>query len=340
MTPQFSLDKKLWPAPLPQVGAVLYLDTEIDPPDYTGGKRWKLTGSCVLVAPDKILTVGHTLTARSEILPEGHYAAFFPYVGLVPIHGLQWEDKQLLGDNLALATLATPVKSWQPFRPFYESRKGFRRSASAWVCGYGIWKNSPLSDLEGLQQQHLVPLGPPKKKWRMDNLDVSWSSERNGGMAMGRGNSGGPLLWSDPLLVIGINREVLGDQQMASRITRDRMNKWLDAALSLSSPAPPPPPAPETAWKLLQITADQDVVTQLKVPEGTKSVRATLNASAGLRLRMDLPGSPQTATGRFLSREAPVTEGQQVIDITVGRAPRSPFRTDAKVLAQLCVLFE
>jgi hypothetical protein len=337
MSPQ-NLSEKSWPDPLPQVGAVLYLDTEVSPPDYTGGKRWKLTGSCVLVSPDQILTIGHTLAARSEILPEGHYAAFFPYEGLVPITGLLWEDKQISGDNLALADLGRRVVRWPQLRPFYNDTKGFKHSVSAQVCGYGVWRGSPLGGLEGLQQQHLVPLGAGSGKLRIDHLDISWSSHGMSGLVMGRGNSGGPLLWSERPLVVGINREVAGDQQVASWITNDRMSKWLDAGAL--HPAAHATPALKTAWKLLEITPEKGAAARFEVPAGAKRVHATLNASPGLRLRMDLPGDHNTNTGRFLSREAPLPEGAEEVVITVGRAPRSPYKAGQKVLAQLCLLFK
>ncbi len=342
MTPQSN-----WPDPIPQVGAVLYLDSEIDAPDYTGGKRWKLTGSCVLVAPDRILTVGHTLAARSQIMAPGHYAAFFPYAGLFPIDpNLEWETNQVPGDNLALATLQGPVTHLPPLRPSKISSI-YKYSGQAFVCGYGRWTSSPLGDHEGLQQQHLVPLGPPQGRsspagWEhYDNLDLSWSSGENSGLTIGRGNSGGPFLWSnDSDQVIGISREVMGDQQVGSWITHNRIS-WLNSSLPPAGQAPPHLPR---EWKLLELTEDKEEIAQFGVPEGAQRVRATLNASPGLRLQMEITppvgGTPQNSTGRFLYRESELPAGTQTVIIRVGRVPRSPYTSGKQVQAQLCVLFE
>lgn len=339
MTPQSPVD---WPDPLPQVGAVLYLDSEIgpDPPDYTGGKHWKLTGSCVLVAPDRILTIGHTLAARSEILPAGRYAAFFPYIGLIPVNtNLEWETNQTRGDNLALATLEGRVEHLPPLRP-YKILSSYKYSKQALVCGYGRWVKSPLGDHEGLQQQHLVSLGPSEEGgWEhYDNLDLSWSSREHGDMAAGRGNSGGPFLWSESHEVVGISREVAGDQQIGSWIGHDRM-EWLQKLVTTDGSTPDL----TKEWSLLTLTPDKGEVRQFSVPKEAKRVRATLNASPGLRLRMEmtpLVGEPKTSTGRFLCRESELPEGTKEVVIRVDRAPRSPYQTGKQVLAQLCVLFE
>lgn len=337
-----------WPDPLPQVGAVLYLDSEIgpNPPDYTGGKHWKLTGSCVLIAPDRILTIGHTLAARSEALPDGHYAAFFPYLGLVPIVPidenapvwLEWEPNQTKGDNLAVARLQEPVNHWLPLQPFYE--RGWKnRLDHALVCGYGDWRKGglPVGDFEGLQQQHPVALGSQQS---VAKLDLRWSSRKNEGLAASRGNSGGPVLWSEDHRVVGINREVDGDRQLSSWVTRERM-AWLKPVSLLAGPGQVSAPRKQE-WKLLTLTPEKEATAEFPVPEEAKLVRATLNASSGLRLRMEMTptvGEPKTSTGRFLCRESELPEGTQKVVIRVGRAPRSPYLDGQQVLAQLCVLF-
>lgn len=333
--------------PLPQVGAVLYLDSEIgpNPPDYTGGKHWKLTGSCVLVAPDRILTIGHTLAARSEILPAGRYAAFFPYVGLVPIvpipkDGLEWEPDQVRGDNLALAKLENPVKSWLPLQPFYEKGWKKRLDDALVCCGYGYWRKGglPLGGFEGLQQQHQVDLGSQKS---VDNLDLRWSSSKNEGLAAGRGNSGGPLLWSGEHRVVGINREVVGDRQLSSWITRDRM-KWLEPVSTPPDPGQISAPLKQE-WELLTLTPEEGQERRFEPPKKARHVRATLNASPGLRLRMEMTpalSESKTSTGRFLYRESELPEGTKEVVIRVDRAPRSPYQAGKQVLGQLCVLFE
>jgi hypothetical protein len=328
---------------------VLYLDSELpDPPDYTGGKHWKLTGSCVLVAQDWILTIGHTLAARDEMPLDGHYAAFFPYVGLVPIipmdeeglKWLEWEVDQTKGDNLALARLKEPVKYWLPLQPFYERGWKSRLDHALVCCGYGYWQKGglPLGGFEGLQQQHQVDLGSQKS---VDNLDLRWSSSKNEGLSAGRGNSGGPLLWSGDHRVVGINREVAGDRQLSSWITRNRM-KWLKPVSTPSGPGQISAPLKQE-WSLLTLTPEDGEERQFEVPEKAQRVRATLNASPGLRLRMEMTptlGEAKTSTGRFLCRESELPKDTKEVVIRVDRAPRSPYQAGKQVLAQLCVLFE
>lgn len=352
--------------PLAQVGAVLYYDSELDTPalpDYKqGGKHWKLAGSCVLVSPTQILTIGHILGGHGESAAalRKYYSIFFPYAGFFTLsqkNPLQWETKQTLGDNLALATLSEPITAWPPIPPLkIEGRLKYKDQAT--VYGYGSWPESEFGSIEGLQQQLLVELGPPNvPRWRekpgwkhYDNLDVSWSSWENGKKTIGRGNSGGPFLWSKngSPSVIGITREVNKDQQVGSWISRDR-RRWLKEA-PLSQNATVSPAADWKAWQLLSLDADGYQVIPFAVPPGATRVQATLNASQGMRLQMDIVPANQTASliarlkaddeasGQFLARKLDVTS--EVKEFAVGVCPVTAAPKRAKgVLAQLCVLF-
>src|SRR5262249_35067157 len=137
--------------------------------------------------------------------------------------------------NLALAELSGKLDAWPAIRPLKIDGQ-MKYDGMATICGYGSWPDSGFGNVEGLQQQLRVELGPPKvQPWREspgwahhDHLDVSWSSAANKGKTVGRGNSGGPFLWLENGVpaVIGITREVNKDQQVGSWISQDR-NSWL-----------------------------------------------------------------------------------------------------------------
>jgi hypothetical protein len=342
--------------PLPQVGAVLCYDSELDAPRrYDGNKHWKLTGSCVLLAPQTILTIGHTMVPRDQSPERGRFAAFFPYTGLLPIAEMHWES-QVRGDNLALARLEEPVPIWPPLRQKKIS-SAFKTEGRALVCGYGSWsgESAPFEGLQGLQQQNDVSLGPPEapgqEGWRhYDNLDLSWSAAENRLIA-GRGNSGGPFLFAQDdgsRVVAGISRENTGDQQAGSWITWQR-TRWLAGAI----PEPDQGGAgPRSDWRPLRITAEEGRAERFAVPPGTRQIRVTLNASQGMRLQIGVVPSSQAdgllarlvddkeAAGRFLCRTADLPEGTGEITVGVCRVASSPVQAgQEEVLAQLCVAF-
>jgi hypothetical protein len=350
------------PKPLPQVGAVLRFDSEISPPDFRGGKHWKLAGSCVLLSQNRCLTIGHILGGRWERIAASRHAVFFPYEGFFALSGspLEWEDKQTPGDNLALVDLARPVDHWPPLRHL-RIRGVYRKTGSAFVCGYGCWPGSPFGRLEGLQQQHLVHLGPPHDVppqkvpgWRRyDRIDMSWSSMANRLHTAGRGNSGGPFLWQDngSLFVVAITREVQRDQQVGSWIGNDR-TRWLDHELNgqLQAAGHPWTAPLSTAWELLSFGAREGKLIRLPVPPGATLAKATLNACQGVRLQMEVVPEAQDdslldrvkgndeASGQFLDRTCKLPEKTQEISIGVAAVARAQARSE-RVFAQLCVLF-
>jgi hypothetical protein len=350
--------------PLPQVGAALYYDSKLDAPNLFGGKQggknWKLAGSCVLVSPTRILTIGHILGGHGESNSDLHkdYAVFFPYEGFFKLseNPLEWEKDQTPGDNLALATLSGEMDHWAPIHPLKIDGQ-MKYVSKATIYGYGSWPGSGFGNIEGLQQQVTVELGPPKpQQWRehpgwkhYDHLDVSWSSWRNGGQTAGRGNSGGPFLWLEngSPSVVGITREVNQDQQVGSWIGRDRSD-WLKKALPSQNGAVTPTLV-HRDWRPLRID-DKGQVVSLTAPSGATRVRATLNASQGMELQMGIVEGGQTngllaklakdeeASGQFLARELDLTAGATQITVGVCPVALAPKRVSS-VLAQLCVLF-
>ena len=109
--------------PIPQVGALLDLDTGFTLPKESfreGCKYWQLNGSCILVAPRKILTVSHVLEKNSPM------AAFFPYAGLFKLTSdslfEKFRDEKERptngwdGDRLVLVDLDESVKSIVPLK--------------------------------------------------------------------------------------------------------------------------------------------------------------------------------------------------------------------------------
>ena len=337
------------PEPLPQVGAMLCLDTELSGDFANGSKYWKLAGSCVLVAPELVLTIGHILGEREQPPRLERYRAFLPYQGLLEFDEAkppQWEP-QVAGDNLALIRLKKSVEKWAPLPPRKVHKK---EQADALVCGYGSWPRSFLGRLEGIQQQRSVRLPrykDPDLSFRVDNLDLSWSASENNGLIPGRGNSGGPMLKlqkeSPARSVIGILREAGKDQQAGSWITEQRW-AWLKDLVQ------PQTPDLEHRYRLLEISGMPGELIPLEVPEGATSVRATLNASQGMRLQMGIVPADESAgllqgladddhaSGRFLCRTLDGLEGAKEIAIGVCPVARAPIRAK-EVLAQLCVVF-
>ena len=224
-------------SPLPQVGAVLELDTDLDVDGIEqGNKHWILRGSCALVAPDRVLTIVHIL----DLDPGIRSAVFLPYEGIFLLSGESLKEPQKIGDNLALVRLLRRVPRTPPLG-YRRIRSRYKYTGYAEAAGYGLWRGGPHGDLDGLQQRFTVDLGPPPRgsgaSWqRYDNLDLSWSSAMNGGLVAGRDNSGGPMLWGsdgggdggDGFDVVGIHREEKGDQQIGSWIGKDRRD-WLAA---------------------------------------------------------------------------------------------------------------
>lgn len=349
--------------PLPQVGAVLYLDTELGAGDrFSGHKHWKLVGSCTLVGRQHVLTVAHVLGGRwtpHETMRRYH-AVFLPYEGLFAIDGEPEWEPQVEGDNLVLVKLAGQIDHCAPFRP-WTTQSLVRYDGRASVHGYGSWPRSDRGRLQGVQQGYEVELGPPLGEndeqpaaWqRYHILDVSFSAAEND-VIIGRANSGGPFLWrlNGSSVVTGISRETQGDQQAGSWIGWTR-RRWLKAQL-LSFPTEPLSAPLATSWQLLRINGEADPAeggaeVRLPVPAGATGVKATLNASDGLRLQMKVvPGEKANNlrdlshddknSGQFLFRTTKLPPNTEEIVIGVCRVASAPVRAE-EVVAQLCVLF-
>ncbi len=92
------------------------------------------------------------------------------------------------------------------------------------------------------------------------------------------------------------------------------------------------------------------VTVSLAVPERASQIKATLNATEGLRLQMTLESAADSrrifertkdddrASGQFLYREKALAEGTRHVTICVAPVARAPARIDG-VIAQLCVMF-
>jgi hypothetical protein len=342
---------RLFPEIVPQVGANLYLDTALDPPcPERGHHRWLLSGSCVLVAPDKVLTIGHALSRT------GRHAVFLPFEGIVHI------DADLVrqfpyGDSVVLATLTRRVETAAPV-PYWKLWKSRLRRSEAWVGGFGDWKGIDGAEQDGIQRLVKVRMGIPGrhegKSLREDNLDISWWSLHNDGVEALLDNSGGTLLLPgfrrrDSLSVVALTRERKGPLQICSWVTRDRDN-WLRKHLGWSRwHRPEKEPLARHVHEL--VIGREGAVVHLPVPSGGASeVRATLSATAGLRLQMKIRPDPEPASflrdlsvekessGRFLCRSEPIDPGTN--EIAIGIAPVIPSPVGAEqVQAQLCCMF-
>jgi hypothetical protein len=329
---------------IPQVGAILHLDTTLSHPGAElGNKHWMLDGSCVLVAPDRILTVRHTLgkTALS--------GAFFPYEGIVPIEDERMED-YTYGDTVCLCRLKWAVRYSPPMHYDYTSRTKLH---SAVVAGFGMWNRAGWEQ-DGIQRSSEVELHMPGKEDHErygDNLDICWWSPWNDGLRAERNNSGGPLLLReiDGHTLLGLNRETKQDQQAASRITRERL-VWLDGELDGVSCRPIDRPVQREAGKALSLRHDGWACESFEVPLGATKVHATLSATPGLRLQMGFaePGEEEWLrdrvkqndenSGRFLYRCEPLPAGISKLIVGVAPVAAAPARAESAD-AQLCCMF-
>lgn len=343
---------RLYPEVVPQVGANLYLDTALDPPDVKCGSRhWLLSGSCVLVAPNQILTIGHALSRT------GTYAAFFPFEGIVLLEG-EPVPQFSYGDSVVLATLERDLETVAPL-PYWKVRKRRLQREQAWVGGFGDWKGVPGAEEDGLQRLVRVELGGlprsyERRRVREDKLDISWWSLHNEGVEALLDNSGGPLLWqrrvdSDPPFgVVGVTREHLGPQQVCSWITQTR-DSWLRELVGRRRWARPAvEPRGREARHL--VVGGAGHVERVHVPPGASRIQATLSATAGFRLQMGVRPAPAPegflqdlaedthASGRFLYRERNLDPNTREIVIGVVPVAKVPAEAD-EVQAQLGCMF-
>lgn len=345
-------DASVYPEILPQVGANLYLDSALRPADLRCGSRhWLLSGSCVLVAPNRILTIGHALGRT------GTYAAFFPYEGIVllerdPI------PQYSHGDSVVLATLDRDVETVAPL-PYWRVWKRRLQRKQAWVGGFGDWKGVPGAEEDGLQRLVKVEIGglpgsyEGRRVWEHP-LDISWWSLDNRDVEALLDNSGGPLLWprrrraNPPFGVVGVMREHLGPQQICSWVTRSRdsfLRQWVGRDRWAR---PAVEPKGREARRL--VVGGAGNLERLRVPDGATRVRATLSATGGLRLQMTIETGPVAegvlsdlatkyeASGRFLCREESLGTGTEEIVIAIAPVAGVPAEAD-RVDAQLCCMF-
>lgn len=349
-------------APLPQVGAVLAFDSELVKPDvekhdFRGHRHWKLIGSCVLVAPSRILTLNHVFQRSSPV------AVFVPYEGLFALGDGIEQQGEHRGDNLILCSLKPrggnggqlphvaklhPPKEYAPFQK--ESR--------ATACGFGQWPtNVDFEGLNGLQQRHSVRLEQRRRKhWTTNKYDVFWSSEDMGNLEVGRHNSGGPLFVErkSELSVIGLIREKFEDLQIASWMDGER-KEWLREELkNLQSENKDGFSGKRFYQDFSLDVGDPGALFKLELPSGTKRVQATLNASDGIRLQMKIGMAEEAngflqgmaagdapSSGRFLYEEL-ILDGQaesvkREVLVGVVPSPAGPPKAQ-RVIAQLSVL--
>ena len=332
--------------PLPQVGALLDLDSALELHDEIfkkGCKHWQLNGSCILMAPDKILVISHALEKQSRM------AAFFPYAGLFELTK-ESDEKGEIGDPLVVVKLARSVECVKPLT--WRRKKKPRKGHKQIVCGFGTWPNQLFSfgdsnqtidgnELEGLQvRQEIVLTNRP------DTLDLGWKTSENKGLIAGFGNSGGAVLKHGR--VSGVNRELKKDLNVSSWIS-DTRKEFLADTCGVEE------------WKIERkvkcvdklIPIDQaGAAWSIDVPEGARKVQATLSSGRGMRLQMciskgsDLNAAEELETtrakakfaGRFLYREESLEEGTKEVLLTIAPYVRA-WRYRDQVLAQVCVLF-
>lgn len=337
---------------LPQVGAVLHLDTERNYPgdSWRGNKHWKLDGSCALLDHDRALTIRHTLGKP------GRHALFFPYTGFskpLDAEDIDFEPRYTYGDFIRVVRLEDPLKTTAPFPYAYRSRS---RITEARVSGFGRWRGwKSLGQHwgeDGIQRTMRVGLrGTSNHDDHRSKLDIGWWSGDNQGLIAGSNNSGGPVLFEDgnDTIFLGLTREHAKDGlQSASRIGTDRC-KWLT---KLGIPEMKHHAAHDSRMLpaellLIDRTANPGKLFSFPVPSGSSKVQATLSATPGIRLQMAIePGTTvdledlsksDESSGRFLFRDLELDGAAQV---TLGIAPvaHAPA-TAAEVQAQLCVMF-
>ncbi len=330
---------------LPQIGALLELDSSLAQPNANRGNRhWCLVGSCVLVGNDRVLTIEHVLLHASRTM-----AAFFPYEGFRFVDLSRAIGRSYTrGDDLVALGLDGNLRFAAPLG-LRKIRKVEKEGRWAYVGGYGAWRGMADGGLHSLQRVVQVTTTVPSGAPRCDNLDVRWYPSLNGGKQAGNFNSGGPVMWRSRTRgyeVIGINREIADEAAIGSWIGWDRY-RWLTGLLGTPSSVM----APIARVCLdLEIERAGECVTIDLPPEAT-AARLTLNASGGGVLQMSVAAGPgvnrpslyakaaSTAdcAGRFLARSI---EGIEAGPLTVAVAhldglpfPREPIR------AQLCVLF-
>lgn len=274
----------------PQVGAILHLNTNYPVADpFPGNKDWFLDGSCVLVQPDRVLTIGHVVN------PCKPSAAFFPGEGLFPLIDEEAEyPRYASGDNLALVRLGERVEHAPPLW-IRKIREEQRRRGFAFVSGFGRWSRNGAEGRDGLQRRVRVKMGMPRW-WKgqynhYDNLDLCWWSLNNVGLSAQRNNSGGPIMWSNGrggFDVIGVNREVEGEcKQVGAWIGRERRD-WLRERIGARPDTDSVLQPIDRAYRPFEISADGGEILPFDIPPGTAAIKATVNATAGLRLQAKL----------------------------------------------------
>jgi len=344
---------------LPQVGAILHLNTAlpVENPER-GSEFWELDGSCVLIDSDRILTLRHTLEKSSRA------AVFLPHEGILDLDLSEppRSDHRVWGDNVVLVPFWKPVRHTAPLSPKKVKKRGQKHAS---ITGYGRWFSPRVEVEDGVQRQARVALHPPwgdrRHQYHYDNLDLCWWSSRNGGLAAGLNNSGGPMLSAAhadspaPWSVVGLSRQVNGDQQIGSWITNQRIQWIRDEIRWVKKGVPPTPTEPPMASEvqLLNVAAGAGCAVSIAIPEGARRVAATLAATDGIRLQMGITfetaparikaalaawaGSDENS-GRFLWRSAAIPEGASQATIGVVRVARSVTNVKS-VQAQLCCTY-
>ena len=348
--------QKVFGDPLPQIGAVLRLNTELPQKSpELGSRHWALDGSCVLVAGDRVLTISHTLKGLDDDPARTleRCGIFLPYEGLIRVqeHETYYSTRM---DNPTLLRLEDPVRLAPPLL----ARKipGSKKSGTfAFVAGYGGWLAVPHGGEDGLQRRVRVDLGLPSWAGWCDTLDLCWWSEWNGGRAALVNNSGGPMMWLESdgvsFSVVGVNREQRGPWQTGTWVGQRRF-KWLRDQIGEPSVVDPGT-AKSRRREVLEIAAEATGrVVRLEVPAGAEHLRVTVNASAGFPLDMEIAGGPPPAdfltdlaarkgvnSGRFLTRTARLSElDPGGVFVGVSRVASAPV-TASRVVAQLCAVF-
>ena len=345
---------------LPQVGALLrfnsFLPPESDPDRRSGSRDWDLEGGAILVAPDRVLTTGHVMQTMPPEL-----AIFIPGHGIVPIvkGDIVWENERVSEneelkhlDWLVLLRLEREITGLPPLAYDYLSRKsiGMQRITT---YGWGDWRVGDDEEdyfADGIQRRRTFALMDPKKHG-YSPLDLVWSTGLKAPFAL-RNNSGGAVLGlderQDPYLV-GVMRAFKGDRHYASRIGTVRMD-WLNSQLGPIEPTPDPVP-PRFSEGNIVLDERPYLVSHFTLPEGTRKVRATASASAGLFVQMGLSTAPldnaacqalaqnYDRSGRFLYRELEVSPKDTMVHLGVVSLAEGPEKSK-HVEVQTCIAFD
>lgn len=355
----------------PQVGAIVqHLDGGDPPPeDLSGGSRWDLDGSAVLIAPRHVLTIRHVTTAELDKgwdqpgwkLRSRGLAVFLPSVGIVPVDFGFVAVGEENRDTLLVLQLTHDV----PLPPIPASRVNREDVREPEVAGFGDWVTpTGITYSRGVQRRLRPQLFGPNEGC---THDLCWDADREGSLEAGANNSGGPVIerQNNGHQVVAILRRRRADIATmrgvdviaATSVSENRAGFIYRTVYdNLPRPVDRPLGPPPLTWR--ELILDGPIVEQVTLPPGTSTVHATLSTGRQwlgelylqMQLQVQAPASPArgaassrlkraaatepSPAGEFLARSLSV-DGATTVNIAI--TPLTPLA--GRVRAQLCLRF-